>query len=237
LGHAPGPLTRSRGSLILDGRPSLLDRSGGNVDCAELLQSFTLLLLIDDINNSWGLWSGRVTDRPRLTSWSAGRGTDLVGASAWGALLFGRSAQAVDGVPAWSVGTEGSERGRLCVALAGRPLAAGVAIRVVSSGRLGRSGASGGELFTTKRPGSAGASSGSFSTSIRRSKRPRSREARPRHGIRANSPARSGSISPRYAGRRRPGPRPSPQVARDWTQTRHRRARAVTGHDHVVAVS
>ena len=34
-------------------------------------------------------------------------------------------------VPAWSVGTEGSERGRLCVALVCRPLALGSAIRAV----------------------------------------------------------------------------------------------------------
>src|SRR5262249_1628814 len=85
--------------------------------------------------------SGRVADRPRLTSWSAGRGADLDGTSAWVVRLRGRSAQTVDEVPTWSVRTEGSERGRLLVVLARRPQGLGPAIRVVSppSPRVGLS--------------------------------------------------------------------------------------------------
>ena len=59
-----------------------------------------------------GRRSGRVADRPRLTSWGAGRGAGLVCCERLGgATCYWRSAQTVDGVPAWSVRTEGSEAG------------------------------------------------------------------------------------------------------------------------------
>jgi hypothetical protein len=124
---------------------------------------------------------GRVADawdwRRALRGRGAWRG---VVTSAWVARSLGRSAQALVWVPAWSVGTEGSERGRLLVALARRPPALGQAIRVVpglrpAEVRVGwnvtrtskptRSprcwcGASGGHIFTTKRPGPTRAPAG-----------------------------------------------------------------------------
>ncbi len=61
---------------------------------------------------------GRLADRPRLTSWGAGRGAGLACCERLGsATCWWRSAQTVVVVPAWSVLTEGRERGRLCVAL------------------------------------------------------------------------------------------------------------------------
>jgi hypothetical protein len=140
LGHAPGPRQRSRGlsDLVVRCGPYRVGRTE-SADYAELLQVVALLLRTDYINNS-GASVGSGSGPPKtdvVQRWPRG-GPGLGRALGWRELfLVFRSDGVV--VPTWSVRTEGSERGRLCVALVYRPLAFGPAIRVVDVG-LGRVG-------------------------------------------------------------------------------------------------
>ena len=96
-----------------------------------MLQLDAYLSQADHPNNSERLF-GTGSGPPKtdvVERWSRG-GPGLWRAHGWRDLLLAFRSDGVV-VPAWSVGTEGSERGRLCWAVACRPLAFGPAIRVV----------------------------------------------------------------------------------------------------------
>ena len=102
-------------------------------DYAELLQAVTLSLRIDHINNSsvcstpaGGMGSG--PPKTVVTEHGSWDEPDLLQALGK-ARLLGRSAQAWVGVRRVAVATEGSERCRLCLALARRPPGPGRAVR------------------------------------------------------------------------------------------------------------
>ena len=94
------------------------------VSYAESSHAIARSLSIDTTNNPGAdvsgrplrVCGGRVADRPRLPSWGAGLGADLVCCErSGGTARYWRSAQALVWVPAWSVRIEGSERDRLLV--------------------------------------------------------------------------------------------------------------------------